>query len=253
MPTVLTPLTLPALLIYIVNTQSGTTSTTLILCSSREAFLQTLSCSLQTQHGRETDNLQQLTTPTLHNLFTTRHIHLAFCASVQALQGYLAAYGRPGAQHGIKHGKGERRLVLVNPLSLHAPTPSFSAQGLSRTFAAAVETALRVGAKLQMVECLGAGERRVETARSDGDDEEEEEEEQGDALLESGGTGSQAEDEEDDPWEQHVSILNVSARRFTTKSGDRAWAGRTIKVKRTADRWFRFERVDGLRGNEDKA
>jgi hypothetical protein len=168
---------------------------------------------------------------------------------VQALQGYLAAYDRAGTQHGIKHRKGEQRLVLVNPLSLHAPTPSFSAQGLSRTFAAAVETALRVGAKLQMVECLGAGERRGETARSDGDDDEEEV----DALLESGDRRIQAEDEEDDPWEQDVSILNVSAKRFTSKSGDRAWAGRTIKVKRAAGRWFRFERVDGLRGNEDKA
>lgn len=104
---------------------------------------------------------------------------------------------------------------------------------------------MRVGAKLQMVECLGAGKGRG--------DEDEDEDEEVDALLESGYRGSQAEDEEEDPWEQHVSILNVSARRFGSGSGDRAWAGRTIKVKRAASRWFRFDKVDGLDRNEDEA
>jgi hypothetical protein len=256
MPTVLTPLTLPALLTYMVNTQSSTASTTLIVCSSREEFLTNLACSLQIQHEHETDSLQQLTTPTLHNLFKMRHTHIAFCASVQALQAYLAAYGRAGTKHGIKHGKGEQRLVLVNPLSLYAPTPYFSAQGLSRTFAAVVETALRVGAKLQMVECLGASEGRGDNddeEEEDEDENEDEDEEEVDALLETGHIISQTEDQEEDPWEQHVSILNVSARRFKAGGGDRAWAGRTIKVKRIASRWFGFERVDGLCRNEDEA
>jgi hypothetical protein len=241
MPTVLAPLPLPALLTYIVNTQSGTASTTLIVCSSRDAFVQSLSRSMhqQLQHGQEAARLEHLTVPTLHNLFTTRHIHMAFCASVQALQAYLATHGRAGTKHASSQRTGEDRLVLVNPLSLHAPTPSFSAQGLSRTFAAAVETAARVGARLQMVECLGAAATRQETARYDADDDEV------DALLEGGDRRSQAEVEEDDPWEQHVSILNVSARRFASGSGDRAWAGRTIKVKRIAGRWFRFDELMG--------
>jgi hypothetical protein len=240
-PTVLVPLPPSTLLTHIVNTQSGTASTTLIVCSTRDAFVQSLSRSLQQQpHGQDAARLEQLTVPTLHNLFTARHIHLAFCASVQALQAYLAAYGRAGTKQGSSsEEKGEDRLVLVNPLSLHAPTPSFSAQGLSRTFAAAVETAARVGARLQMVECLGAGATRLETARYDADDEEV------DALMEGGDNRSQPEVEEEDPWEQHVSILNVSARRFASGSGDRAWAGRTIKVKRIAGRWFRFDELMG--------
>jgi len=64
--------------------------------------------------------------------------------------------------------------------------------------------------------------------------------------MRSGDGGSQAEVEEEDPWEQDVAILNVSARKFGSGSNDRAWAGRTIKVKRVAGRWFRFK--DDLRG-----
>lgn len=127
--------------------------------------------------------------------------------------------------------------MLVNPLSLHAPTPSFSAQGLSRSFAAAVETALRVGTKLQMVECLGGWK---ETRLNDEDEEV-------DALMRSGDGGSQAEAEEEDPWEQDVSILNVSAKKFGHGGSDRAWAGRTIKVKRIASRWFGFHNIGDLR------
>lgn len=223
--TVLYPLTLPELLDYILTTQSNTAPTLLVICSSRHAFVQDLSDSLQAEDlsdslqadddGQGPGGLALLVTPTLHNLFTTRHVKLAFCASVQALLAYLAAYGPSGTMHvGDYGGRARARMVLVNPLALHAPTPSFSAQGLSRTFAAAAETALKADAVLHVVECRGR--RRAAE-----------------------------EDEEDDPWEQEVSILNVSARRFGSGAGEKAWAGRTIKAKRIAGRWFRFHRLGG--------
>lgn len=250
MPTVLAPLTLPMLLNYILLTQqdqSGPT-TTLIICSSREAFLQNLSHSLQNQDKHKADSLQELTIPTLHNLFTARHVRVAFCSSVQTLLVCLTA-GRTGAKHGIGERQGEQRLVLVNPLSLHAPTSSFSAQGLSRTFAAAVEAAVRVDAKLLMVECVG---RWRETREEDG----EEEEEQVDAMIRGGDRDrdrdDRAEAEEEDPWEQEVSILNVSTRKFASGSSDRVWAGRSIKVRRIAGRWFRFDTIgNGCRGTDE--
>ncbi|KAF2248706.1 hypothetical protein BU26DRAFT_427481 [Trematosphaeria pertusa] len=235
-PTVLSPLTLPALLNHVLTTQSSDAPTTLIICSSREVFLQDLWASLQHQAGREEESLHQLIAPSLHNLFTARHIGIAFCASVPVLLAHLTAYGAAGSkQSGLSEGRDKERVVLVNPLSLHEPTPSFSAQGLSRTFAVAVETTARVGALLCLVECQGT--RRDLDLHS----------EEADVEMRNGeNEGHDAKD----PWEQEVSILNVSARRFGSGSGDRAWAGRTVKVKRIAGRWFRFQRHYGLQEGE---
>jgi hypothetical protein len=237
-PTVLYPLTLPGLLHYILTTQSSACPTLLVICSSRVDFIQHLADSIQKHHEvHETNHLEQLVTPTLHTLLTTRHVQLAFCASVQALLAYMTAYGRPGTKHvGSAHERG--RLVLVDPLALHAPTSSFSAQGLSRTFAAAAETALRTGVNLHVVECEG---RRVHVNEHDEEDADMEN------ALEENHTQVQTQD----PWEQDVSILNVSAKRFGSGTNERAWAGRTVKVKRIAARWFRFHSVEDRQNHED--
>lgn len=241
-PTVLYPLTLPGLLHYILTTQSSTTPTTLIICCSRDTFLQDLVHSLQ-QHDQSEDqegSLQQLVTPTLHNLFTARHVKLAFCASVQALLAFLTAYGRPDTEHLVDAEEGAR-LVLVNPLALHAPTPSFSAQGLSRTFAAATETALRTDAVLQVVECQG---KRTSAERCEDEDAEMANDNDDD-------DNEHRAQVEEDPWEQELSMLNVSARRFGSGTIDRAWAGRTVKAKRVAGRWFRFSKLDGRQEHDN--
>jgi hypothetical protein len=234
-PTVLFPLTLAALLHHILATQSATATTTVIICSSRDDFLQDLSQSLQpdpSEHHDGDDRIQELANPSLHNLLTTRLLKLAFCASVQTLLAYLTAYGvNPSPR---ANGCAEKtRLFIVNPLALHASTLSFSAQGLSRSFAAATETAIRVGAKLHVVECHSEGkatrrEAEVEDLEVSGEDA-------GEVVTEN---------ENQDPWEQEVSILNVSTRRFGSNSGERTWAGRTVKAKWIAARWFRFEKVN---------
>ncbi len=229
-PTVLYPLSLPGLLNYLLATQSASTATLLIVCSSQPIFLQQLSESLQ-QTPRHDDSvtLEEAIEPTLHNLFAIRHIKFAFCASVQALLAYLAAY------HQLEIDSADisprRRLVLVNPLTLHAPTPSFSAQGLSKIFATVVETALRASALLHVVECSGKP-RAVE-----------QEQEYEDGEMEYRDDPGEGEADEEDPWEQHVSILNISARRFGSGPSERAWAGRTVKAKRIASRWFRFHKL----------
>jgi hypothetical protein len=230
-PTVIHPLTPPALLDLILATQSSTTSTILIVCSTRDAFLYDLldSLKLQTEHDRP--GLQRLITPTLHNLFTARHVRLVFCASVQTLLAYFTTYAGAETRPGSSKGGERERIVLVNPLRLHAPTPSFSAQGLSRTFAAAVEAASRADAALVVAECLAA-------QRSDDNEEADEE-----AGVENAEATVQ-DDAQEDPWEQQVSILNVSARRFGSGNADRAWAGRTVTAKRIAARWFRFHKID---------
>jgi hypothetical protein len=237
-PTVLHPLTLPGLLHNILTTQTGTCPTLLIICSNRDIFLQDLASSLHQDHAEDTTNgLDQLAAPTLHNLLTTRHVKLAFCASVQALLAYLTSHGRPGT--GLDgDAEGRERVVLVNPLALHATTPYFSAQGLSRTFATAAETALKKDTDFHVVECEGKHEHRDEHYEEDAEMETEHEE-------------TQAEPEVKDPWEQEVSILNVSARRFGSGSGERTWAGRTVKAKRVAGTWFRFHNLEERQTHED--
>ncbi len=219
-PTVVYPLTLPALLHRVLASQKPTGHTTLVVCASRDLFLQQLA------------PLQQLIAPTLHNLCAARHVNIAFCASVQTLLAYLAA-----CQDGVSEGHtGGGRVVLVGPLAMHAPTASYSAQGLSRTFAAAAEMALRVGATLELVECHGAQRAtdRPGGRGAAGDSGEE----QADGLAEL------------DPWEQDVTVLNLSPTRFASGNADRAWAGRTVKVKRVAARWFRFHRLETPRDHE---
>jgi len=240
-PIVLHPFTLPKLLHHILRTQ--TAATTLIICSSRDVFLQHLLHALEQELSEEQTHigsgLQDLITPSLHSLSTARHVKLTFCASVQALLAYLTAYGRDGPIARTKNSQQKPRLVLVNPLALHAPTPSFSAQGLSRAFAAATETALRTEAELQVVEY------QTKCARTEHDDGE-------DVDMNEGEESHVAEeDEAQDPWDQEVSILNVSARRFGSNGGERAWAGRTLKARSIAARWFRFQEVGDGEAHED--
>lgn len=228
LPTVLYPLTLPALLQHV----CALGYTTLIICASRESFLQDLDLALHdSQDPEHSSSLQDLVTPTLYNLSAAQHVKLAFCTSVQALLAYLTAYGRDRQTE--QNDKPEKtRLVLVNPLALHASTPSHSAQGLSRTFAAAAETAFRLRIVLHVVECKTYGDK---------DEAEDGNEEMHDDNEEAVTT---AEQRTDDPWAQQVPILNVSARRFGSGSTERSWAGRTVTAKKTAAKWFLFQRVE---------
>ncbi|UPX18829.1 uncharacterized protein EKO05_0009117 [Ascochyta rabiei] len=233
-PTVLHPLTLPALLDYLLSTQAAAFSpTTLVVCSDQPAFLDDLARSSAHQQAPtdQDGSLQQLLTPTLHNLSATQHVKLAFCPSVQALLAYLTAYDRPAHVH-AEESAGRDRLVLVNPLALHKSTPSFSAQGLSRTFAAAVEAALRTGAMLLLVECERRRDGRADRVAED-------------APVPGGEEENPAAAEQQPPWDQDVSLLNLSARRFGSGAGERAWTGRTVKAKSIAARWFHFQHLAG--------
>jgi hypothetical protein len=105
-------------------------------------------------------------------------------------------------------------------------------------FATAAEVALEKGIDFHMVECEG------QHGQCEGQNGE-------DAEMECELEGNQAETEFQDPWEQEVSILNVSARRFGSGSGERAWAGRTVTAKRIAARWFRFHRLEACQTHDD--
>jgi hypothetical protein len=72
-----------------------------------------------------------------------------------------------------------------------------------------------------------------------------------DAEMENALEESHTQVQTQDPWEQNVSILNVSAKRFGSGTNERAWAGRTVKAKRIAARWFRFHSVENRQTHED--
>lgn len=212
--------------------------TGLIICSSRDDFLQQLVPSLQQGHQQrsraaepyevpssqgdeaviqsEEPTSEQpvshhpLLTPTLSQLAATQKIRLAYCPTIDTLRAYLATLPPLPAVARGGQPTSEITLILLNAIALHHSTSEFSAQGLSRTLALAVSAA---GARwsascVRLVECADVHD---ETSPAHG------------SRL----------------WDAQVPLLSGSVRL----AGDgAAWAGgRLISVRRVAARWFTFD------------
>lgn len=148
--------------------------TLLLVCEPRATFL----AHLASPAG------QQPLRPTLETLSTARSTTLAFVPSLPALLAYLSrlpATAPPKNKTPVTHPLNETppasptRLILANLLSLLAPTPNYSAQGLARAVAAAVDAAAACGARLVLVECVeagaaAAGDAYDDAEMADGDD-----------------------------------------------------------------------------------
>ncbi|KAK5107603.1 hypothetical protein LTR62_000997 [Meristemomyces frigidus] len=169
--------------------------------------------------------------PTLKLLASSRGIKMVFCPDITHLRAYLGTnQHQPDrndemCQHG---GSQERILALINPIALHRPTSTFSAQGLNRTFAAAVEAAFRSKAKLVIAEC---------NPSSSG------------AATDVSGEDSEVGERSPnvpapDLWDEEVSILNVTTKSFGI--GGRGWVGRTVKLRAVAGRWCVFQTLAEL-------
>ncbi|KAI4136679.1 MAG: hypothetical protein L6R39_007670, partial [Caloplaca ligustica] len=138
--------------------------TVIIVCSSREAFLESVQSSLEldnpngesTETG-ETGSLHPLLIPSIHQLATSRTVDMAFAPTLPHLRAYLATYApgkasmstlaavaRPGPQISM--------LAVYGLLELHRATTEHSVQGLSRTLAIAAETANQRGMRLTLIE-----------------------------------------------------------------------------------------------------
>lgn len=266
-PVVLHPVSLPDFLRYILDNHAPPTN--LIVCSSRDAFLHELLRSVRASHDhRQTPasddrvavqsdaergarnpaadlaRLHPLLIPTIHLVATSQTVRVAFCPDPPALQAHLAVHGirpaDPAAALPDTSPAARPLLALLNPLALHRDTSSFSAQGLGRTLASAVEAALRAGQKLVVAECPPSGGDGAGAAHDeDGADDE--------GL---GGNSMDVETSQDagpeDPWEQQIAILNVTTRSFGV--GERGWVGRTVRAKRVVERWCRFEKFVGADG-----
>ncbi|KAL4802341.1 hypothetical protein BDV18DRAFT_147326 [Aspergillus unguis] len=190
--------------------EHGQDFTVLVVCASRETFLEQLIATIHLQSTSGTSH-HQLLSKTLGLLSKSRNVRTVFCPTLEHLRAYLST-GIEGRLPDIQGSRQKARtlLALLNPLSLHRSTREFSAQGLSRTLANAVEISSRSNMDTVLCECRDS---------LDLDNTE-----LGEAL-----------------WYVDVPLLNSSLRPGT--DGD-VWNGRTVPVKRVVQRWFQFTELN---------
>lgn len=188
----------------------------LIVCATRDEFLAQLSAAIRSQHAdSNTTPNHDLLTKSIRLLAKSSRIRLVFCPSLESLRAYLAVLTPVNMVTCEDTTQRSRQLlVILDIVALHATTSEFSAQGLSRTLASAVEATARVGMDLRLCECKDA-------ADPDNADH-------GERL-----------------WTVHVPLLNGSVR---IRGEDGSWGGRGASVKRVAQRWFEFEDSRNRRG-----
>ncbi|KAL2862360.1 uncharacterized protein BJX67DRAFT_298798 [Aspergillus lucknowensis] len=178
----------------------------LIVCTTRDSFLKQLLATVRLQ-STETTSHHHLLTKSLGLLSRSHAIKTVFCPTLEHLRAYLSAGLQYQAPVTYQQRKLRSLLAIVNPLSLHHPTREFSAQGLSRTLANAVEASYRADMDIVLCECQDA--LSLESA------------EHGEAL-----------------WNVDVPLLSDSIRLETEAS---SWTGQAVPVKRVVQRWFQFE------------
>ncbi|KAL4943256.1 hypothetical protein BDV06DRAFT_141639 [Aspergillus oleicola] len=178
--------------------------TVLIVCAARDAFLEQL---LAAVHHQTTESAgHQLLMKTLGMLSSTRNTRTVFCPTLEHLRAYLAT--GVASRVPVVEGKEQTKalLTILNPLSLHLSTREFSAQGLSRTVANAVEVSSRMNMDIVLCECRDSLDPTND--------------ERGEAL-----------------WYVDVPLLSNSQRAAAEGSH---WPGRAVPIKRIVQRWFQF-------------
>ncbi|RMJ23490.1 hypothetical protein PHISP_05640 [Aspergillus sp. HF37] len=175
-------------------------STILVVCSTRDRFLEQVYAAARTQAGEP--GRHPLLAKSIGMLSKSSRVKLAFCPTLEHLRAYISVLRMDRETDSDKRPV----LAVLDLLALHIPTLEFSAQGLSRTLAMTVEVAAHEGMDLVLCECRNA----VDPTNSD----------YGERL-----------------WYEHVPILNGSVRMGGEESG---WGARGVPVKRVAERWFNF-------------
>lgn len=183
--------------------------TQLLIGGTKTEFLVQLAAAIRSQRADENGTPRHdLLTKTIGLLANSSKIQLTFCPSLESLRAYLAILGKIHrySPDEDKQPCLPQSVVILDMVALHATTTEFSAQGLSRTFAAAVESASRAGLNLVLCECSNAV-----NPTSD----------QWGGCL----------------WNTQVPLLNGSVR---LRGEEGTWNGRGVTVKQIAGRWFDF-------------
>lgn len=224
-------------------------SATLVVCATRERFTEQLLAACAHKHPTAIDEAQRpsdgdstetepaapethdlLKPPSLLQLANSRKVGLVFCHDLTHLRAYLATLTVPkprlaglGSATHVKESSDQPPLLaILNPIGIHRFTTSFSAQGLNRTFALAVEAAHITQRHLVMVDFPECQHREAEQAVEGYELE----------FDIEPATSSV------NPWNEEVSILNVTTKSFG--AGGRGWVGRTVTVRKIAERWCAF-------------
>lgn len=201
-----------------------TSNTTLIICSTRNDFLDQVTPTVLAQQLQEIPPSQEslgedepicephphrLLIPTLQLLARAQTINLVYCPSIDTLRAYLSSYVGPiVTRNSINPTSSPKPLLAILDLVLlHHATSEFSVQGLMRTFASAVEAAHRNSMDLTLCECKDIRDPTNPNR------------------------GSRI-------WDTDVQLLSGSVRLGSRGSG---FAGRMVSVRRIAGRWFSFE------------
>jgi hypothetical protein len=195
-------------------------STTLIVCSTRTAFIQDLLACVPSRtpnnppSNSPLEHLDEASlehepgpflVPTIHLVATSSKIRLVYCHTLEHLRAFLSVF--QAREHSPAAEASKSCLAILNPITLHYDTTEFSAQGLSGTFGLAVEVAAKTRHDLIICECEGVGDH--------------------DDIF----RGTEL-------WEMEVPLLNGTAR---FGESDRDWAGRMVRLKRVVERWFIFK------------
>ena len=209
-PIVLETGSLPDFLQYLLTHHAP--PSTLIVCTTKSAFLAALHQDSATTAPQENTTSEETTItttsspqnpfsntlPTLRLLSTSRTLKLAFCPDTTHLRAYLSSLPTKHRQTPSNAFLQIPRLraatpllAILDPIALHRPTSAFSAQGLNRTFATAVEAAAAMGRKLVLCE--------VANGEQDGS-----------------------------VWDEELSILNVTTKRLGEMSVGRAVSARRV-------------------------
>lgn len=228
LPTVYLNATLTGVLQWLLEWCEGTSN--VVVCSSHDDFDEQLLDEIATSPENA-----ELLQPTLARLSKSHQIQFVFCHSVPALHAHISA----SAFRPCVSGEGEaRRMIFVNPLRLHEPTPSFSAQGLSRFFAAAVSAADCTCQEVSFVECETTGDDMAPLLAEDMESELPDDPVNADTVERDSELVGQGSSHKRDPWKTQVPILNATTKSFGP--GERGWVGRTVEVGRIAATWCRF-------------
>lgn len=211
-----------------------TSSTTVVICSTRERFLEQLVASVLSQlqendHHQVSENepspLPEADQPspnksptsadfllsnTIGSIASSQRVKLVFCPSLAHLRAYLSTFQLRVDPKKQDAGRGKPVIAILNFLAVHYMSTQFSAQGLSQTLALAVETTARTGSTILLCECNDAA--------NPGDRD------HGPRL-----------------WDLHVPLLNGGTIRSDNERASSSWSGRHVTVRQVAQRWLKFE------------
>lgn len=223
-PLALAPSSSQAFLHYVL--EHNLKATTLIICSTREAFLADLQ---EPNHGAtgspEHDSADEVTSeqtdaliyPSLRQIAVSRSVRLVFVSTIPQLRAYLSTYQAsinesPDSHTNDAPSHRQRLLAIWGILNLHRSGFEYSAQGLCRTLGSAIDAAHFSKQRLIL------GEMPVTTVPADAD------------VADVG-------NEIRNPWQESVPLLNSSAMH-----GDgRMLPRRNIQVSAILSRWCHFQ------------